>query len=124
MGPSVIDPDPTPILEAVEVNLVEHVSYVQRHLAGMEVDAHDDLVLVDSGLGSDKFNKILGARLEPSTADERIDEVVLRFRALNRPFTWWVGPCSHMVATAERFRRRGLGLALTCTASLSSGGQI
>ena len=106
--PTVIDPHPTPLVEAVEANLVEHVSFVQRQLEGMEVRAGDGLVLVDSGLESDTFNKILGARLEPSTADARIDEAVSRFQEARRPFTWWVGPCSRPLDIEDRLRRRGL----------------
>lgn len=68
----------------------------------------DGLVVVDSGLVSDTFNKVLGARLADDGADARIDEALGYVRGTGRPFTWWVGPCSRPVDLEERLRRRGL----------------
>lgn len=74
----------------------------------MRVDDRDGLVVVDSGLVSDTFNKVLGARLADAGADARIDEALGYVRGTGRPFTWWVGPCSRPVDLEERLRRRGL----------------
>jgi hypothetical protein len=65
---TVIETSPTRIMEAMEENLAGHVSFLQRRLDGMMVDEREGLILVDSGLKSDTFNKILGARLDDDRA--------------------------------------------------------
>ncbi len=41
MSNSVIEIEPTPLMEAVEGNLLGHVSFVQQRLQGMTVDRRD-----------------------------------------------------------------------------------
>ena len=108
MHNSVIDSSPTPLVEAVENNLLGHVSFIQERLPGMLVQRHNGLAIVDSGLASDTFNKILAARLADDEADARIDQALAEVRRTGRPFTWWIGPCSRPLDLEERLRRRGL----------------
>ncbi len=108
MYESVIDTAPSPLVEAVEENLLGHVVLIQDRLPDMDVERRDGLVVVDSGLGVDTFNKILAARLAERDADARIDEALADVRQTGRPFTWWVGPCSRPVDLEARLRRRGL----------------
>lgn len=82
------------ILAAMEDNLAAHVAYVQARTPGMHVEDRADLLLVDSGLPSDTFNKVLRARLEPAGAGETIRAAVHHFRTRALPFTWWAGPLS------------------------------
>src|SRR6266852_3099352 len=51
------------VLQAIEQNLHEHVAFLQRQIPGMIVEDREDLLLVDSGLPTDTFNKIARARL-------------------------------------------------------------
>jgi ribosomal protein S18 acetylase RimI-like enzyme len=92
----------------MEENLHEHVSFVQRRVAGMTVEDRADLLLVDSGLASDTFNKICRARLAEDEADARIGEALEYFRANGRPFTWWVGPLSRPADLGARLEAQGL----------------
>lgn len=108
MPEAVIDPKPTPLMVAVEANLLGHVTFLQERLPGMTVEDLDGLVVVDSGLASDTFNKVLGARLKPDDADARIADAVAEVRRRGRPFTWWVGPCSRPLDLEQRLRRQGL----------------
>ncbi len=108
MDAGVIDPNPSELMVAVEENLHGHVSFVQRQLPGMLVQHDDDLIMVDSGLASDTFNKILGSRLSRTAADERIQRALAHFRNNSRPFTWWVGPCSRPLNLESRLREHGL----------------
>lgn len=108
MSESVIEAHPTPLMAAVEDNLLGHVAFVQRRLPGMRVDQRDELTIVDSGLASDTFNKILAARLPEDGADARIDEALAYVRGTGRAFTWWIGPCSRPVDLEARLCRRGL----------------
>jgi ribosomal protein S18 acetylase RimI-like enzyme len=92
----------------MEENLHEHVAYLQRRLPGMCVRDEADLLVVDSGLPCDTFNKICRARLEEGSADARIGEAVAYFRQRGRPFTWWVGPGSRPLDLGARLERAGL----------------
>src|SRR5690349_17165220 len=77
---------------AADANLVTHASWVQRQVPGMRVVERADLVLIDSGLPCDTFNLICRARLDPGDAPGRVREALEMFRAVQRPFSWWVGP--------------------------------
>lgn len=108
MPPKVTSDSLTPLLLAVEENLHGHISFAQRSVPGMTVLDHEDLLLVDSGLPSDTFNKIGRARLSESDADQRIGEAVAHFRRARRPFAWWVGPGSRPLDLEDRLGRHGL----------------
>lgn len=95
----------------MEDNLHAHVAYLQRQLPGMLVDDAEDLLIVDSGLPCETFNKICRARLGERDADERIAEAVDYFRSRQRPFSWWVGPCSRPPDLGARLERAGLRAA-------------
>ncbi len=108
MFESVIDSKPTSLMESVEANLLGHVSFVQQRLPGMTVDHRDGLVIVDSGLDSNTFNKVLAVRLAERDADARIDEALTYVHETGRPFTWWLGPCSRPLDLEQRLQQRGL----------------
>jgi ribosomal protein S18 acetylase RimI-like enzyme len=107
MPPKVTSSALTPLLQAVEENLHGHISFVQRSLPGMTVLDQQDLLLVDSGLASDTFNKIGRARLSEAEADRRIAEAISHFRLARRPFAWWVGPESRPLDLEARLRHHG-----------------
>lgn len=105
---SAVQASPSKRVQAVEENLLGHVSYVQERLAGMSVRRRGGVVVVDSGLASDTFNKVLAARFTEEEADRRIAEVLREVEETGRPFTWWAGPCSRPLDLEERLRRHGL----------------
>ncbi len=86
MTSAIIVRTPTPLLEAMEANLHGHIAFVQKQSPTMTVDDRQDLLLVDSRLPTDTFNKIARARLSEAEADRRIAEAVAYFRAACRPF--------------------------------------
>jgi len=96
------------LLACMEENLAGHVSYLQRRLPGMFVDDRDDLLIVDSGLPTDTFNKILRTRLSMNSADRRIEQALEHFRAAQRPFAWWLGPLSAPPGIASTLEQHGL----------------
>lgn len=76
-------------------NLCSHVAFVQRSLPSMRVDGSGALLIVDSGLYSDMFNKIL---LDPDPArhggpdfEQQVAAAVSVFEASGRAFTLWTG---------------------------------
>ena len=101
----------TPPQAALESNLHGHISFLQRLLSGMAVLDQEDILLVDSGVPSDTFNKIARARFPESDADRRIAEIIQHFRAAKRPFAWWVGPGSRPLNLEARLRQHGLAAA-------------
>jgi len=101
----------TRLLAAIEANLHGHISFLQRSIAGMTVLDQEDVLLVDSGLPSDTFNKVARTRFSDSEADRGIDEVTQHFRRANRPFAWWVGPGSRPLDLESRLRHHGLAAA-------------
>ena len=108
MPPRVTSASVTPLLVAAEENLNGRISFVQRSVPGMTVLDPEDLLLVDSGLPSDTFNKIGRARLSESDADRRIAEAITHFRRVRRPFACWVGPGSRPFDLEDRLWRHGL----------------
>src|SRR5688572_5105179 len=101
-------PTPNPLLAPMERNLEEHVAFVQRQTPGMLVEDADDLLLVDSGLPTDTFNKILRTRLSEPNADERIKAAIAHFRNAKRPFAWWVTPSVRPADLEQRLAAHGL----------------
>lgn len=101
------------ILAAMEENLAAHVAYVQVRTAGMHVEDSPELLLVDSGLASDTFNKILRARLARERTAQRIHEAVEHFRSRQLPFTWWCGPLSAPAELPGLLAHAGLRAAET-----------
>ena len=97
-----------PVVSAMEENLHGHIAFLQRRLPAMTVDDREDLLLVDSGLPTDTFNKICRARLRDTEADRRIAEALEHFRGAGRPFAWWVGPGSRPFDIEARLRAQGL----------------
>ena len=77
----------------------------------MVVEDQPDLLVVDSGLPSDTFNKVARARFADSAADRRIENVIRHFRAVKRPFAWWVGPGSRPLDLEVRLVAHGLEAA-------------
>ncbi|MBI3684548.1 MAG: GNAT family N-acetyltransferase [Acidobacteria bacterium] len=108
MAPSVILSAPPPLALAIEENLHAHVAYVHRRLPQMTVQDRDGLLLVDSGLPADTFNRICRARMAAAGADHRIEEALGYFRVVQRPFAWWVGPASRPLDLERRLQERGL----------------
>jgi len=103
--------DSPPIMRlavAADDNFVTHASVVARSMGGMHVAEQPDLTLVDSGLPCDTFNFVCRARLTPESTDRRIAEAVSYFDAVDRPFSWWVGPADQPCHLGDRLVEAGL----------------
>jgi hypothetical protein len=72
----------------IEKDRHEHIAFAQRSTAGMTVFDQADLLVVDSGMSSDTFNKMAQARLQESDVDRRMAEAVAYFTGVQRPFAW------------------------------------
>lgn len=82
-----------------------------------------DAVLLDGkglfGVSTDVplsfFNGIATTRLRDGNANERVSEVVDRFRAKGRPFRWWITPESTPGDLAEVLKNHGMTYAWDAT---------
>ncbi len=108
---------------AATANLAVHMRWVQANTPGMRVVEQDGLYLVDSGLACDTFNVVAGAHLDETTAGPAITRVLSHFRAVDRPFAWWVGPSDQPADLGRYLAAAGLratGSELAMYADLGS----
>jgi ribosomal protein S18 acetylase RimI-like enzyme len=99
---------PADLLDRMERNLAQHVSYLHSALPGATVTTTGDLLVADSGINDDTFNVVTAARFTPDTANARIAETVRALRATRRRFSWWVGPASTPSNLGARLAAAGL----------------
>ena len=92
------------------------MSWLPQRVPGMRVNAGEHLILVDSGLPTDTFNVVCGARLNQRNVRERIAWVVNYFQTVARPFSWWVGPGDQPSYLGEALVSAGLEAAESETA--------
>jgi ribosomal protein S18 acetylase RimI-like enzyme len=102
---------PADLLDRMERNLAQHVSYLHSALPGATVTTTGDLLVADSGINDDTFNIVTAARFTPDTANARIAETVRALRATRRRFSWWVGPASTPSNLGARLAAAGLPAA-------------
>jgi len=103
-------------MHCIEGNLHGQIAWVHRRQASMVIWDEPALLLVDSGLPSDTFNKVARARLTLESCSEEIGRVAGYFKAVGRPFAWWVGPSSRPLDIEERLQEMGF-----CATELTTG---
>ena len=94
--------------DAATENFIVHGSWAARRMPGVLVESTPSLTMVDSGLSSDTFNLVCGARLRPIEVPETAHRIVEHFRSAARPFAWWVSPGDEPGDLAPRLRESGL----------------
>lgn len=92
----------------MEENLHEHVSFIQRRTRGMRVEDTPELLVVDSGLPSDTFNKILRVRAAHEELAALLAAAARSFA--DRPFALWAGPSDRPEDLAVRLPASGWNL--------------
>ncbi len=75
-----------------------------------DVERADDGALrwFHAGVPDMHLNAVLSTNLDPSRADETIDDRLARLRAGGVPFIWWVMPSARPTDLADRLATRGL----------------
>lgn len=71
-------------------NLGTHSTWIQARTVGMRAHVTSRLSMGDSGLATDTFNIISGARLTGPSTSREVQRAIEWYRA--RPFSWWVSP--------------------------------
>lgn len=75
---------------AAAANLGTHATWVQARAEGMRAEVTPRLSMGDSGLATDTFNIISGARLADRSATAAVRRAIAWYGM--RPFSWWVSP--------------------------------
>jgi len=96
-----------------------HATFPSRGIAGAVIRESAGLTWIDSGLGTDTFNIVLGSRLAPEEVAPALGEVVAHFTSIDRPFSWWVSPGDQPSDLGARLAAEGLAaeeweLAMAC----------
>ena len=71
-------------------NLGTHSTWIQARAEGMRAHITPRLSMGDSGLATDTFNIISGARLTGPSSSREVQDAIDWYRG--RPFSWWVSP--------------------------------
>jgi ribosomal protein S18 acetylase RimI-like enzyme len=108
--------DPSAWMRSIEANLHGQIACVHRRQASMVIWDEPAFLLADSGLPSDTFNKVARARLARERCSEEIGRAAGHFKAVGRPFAWWVGPSSRPLDIEERLQEMGF-----CATELATG---
>ncbi|MSO99099.1 MAG: GNAT family N-acetyltransferase [Rhodospirillaceae bacterium] len=103
----------TAAAKAMEANLWDHLVFLAKGRKDAVVQDTPDLLLIDSGLPSDTFNKIGRCALHPRYGAARMEAAINHFRKKGSavPFTWTLGPLSGRGALEDTLK--GMGLAQT-----------
>lgn len=100
-------PDPSDPVQALAAC---YARFVLAQAAHPEVSAgiEPDLVWTMTGIPIAGFNRVMGARLTADTVDDRVVEVLDRYRERGSTVSWWVDPASGPADLAGRLGRHGL----------------
>jgi GNAT superfamily N-acetyltransferase len=104
------DASPAALAAASEANLLALFRSIGSwSRAQFHEDA--DVLRLYTGIPVALLNSVLGARIDPSCADERIGEVLAAYQATGTPMMWWTGPTTQPADLARRLEARGLTFA-------------
>ena len=78
------------LCDAATANFLVHASWPASRIPGARVDSAPSLTMIDSGLKTDTFNVVCGARLREDDVPGIARQILEHFRAVDRPFSWWV----------------------------------
>lgn len=78
------------LLRAAARNLGTHSTWVQQRAGGMRARVTPQLSLGDSGLPTDTFSIVSGARFGSAAASDEARRAIAWYE--NHPFSWWLSP--------------------------------
>jgi len=96
------------LCDAATANFLVHASWPASRIPGARVDSAPSLTMIDSGLKTDTFNVVCGARLREDDVPGIARQILEHFRAVDRPFSWWVAPGDEPEDLASRLTSAGL----------------
>jgi ribosomal protein S18 acetylase RimI-like enzyme len=96
------------VIQAIEGNLSSSFHYLAG--ASARITFHDDADVkwFVSDVPFPLLNGVTSARLDPESADRRIDEILDEFKAAQMPMLWWTGPATRPQDIGSRLIARGL----------------
>jgi ribosomal protein S18 acetylase RimI-like enzyme len=102
-------PDPSDPIQALAACYARFVLAQSAHpdvLAAVE----PDLIWTLTGIPIAGFNRVMGARIVSDAVDERIVDVIDRYRERGSSVSWWIDPATEPADLAERLGRHGFVL--------------
>lgn len=102
------DLSPEAVIEAIEGNVSSCFYCLAR--GSNRITFHDDADVkwFVSGVPFPLLNGASSAKLDPESADRRIDEILGEFQAAQVPMLWWTGPATRPQDIGSRLIARGL----------------
>ncbi len=94
--------------QAIESNMLGHMSYFANHLPGMEVLDRPDMLIINSRLPSDTFNYVCRLNFTESELDLSINFALNYFQQQQLPASWWIGANSNSTNLTEHLAKHGL----------------
>lgn len=94
--------------DAATANFIAHATRAARRIRGALVASTPSLTMVDSGLDTETFNLVCGARLRATEVASNADRVLGHFREAGRPLSWWIAPGDAPHDLARRLTDAGL----------------
>jgi len=94
------------LTDAAARNLATHATWVQARATGMRARVDERLAMGDSGLPTDSFSLVCGARLDVGSAATEVAEAIAWYEG--RPFSWWCVPGDRPASLPSLLMEAGL----------------
>ncbi len=96
------------LITAIEANLLEMMSVLFGRLPNAVYQDESDLAWFASDISHPLFNGVIRARIMSDRLDERVQEIVTRFKTQHKPMLWWTGPATRPDNLGNQLRANGL----------------
>jgi ribosomal protein S18 acetylase RimI-like enzyme len=100
-------PDPSDPIQALAACYAAFVLSQAAH-PGVEGGIEPDLIWTITGIPIAGFNRVMGARLAAGTVEDRIVDVLDRYRERRSSISWWIDPDAEPADLSTRLGRHGL----------------
>jgi ribosomal protein S18 acetylase RimI-like enzyme len=96
------------VIDAIEGNLSSYFHCLAGGSARITFHDEGDVKWFVSGVPFPLLNGATSAKLDPESANRRIDEILGEFKAAQMPMLWWAGPATRPQDIGSRLAARGL----------------
>jgi GNAT superfamily N-acetyltransferase len=100
-------PNPSDPIQALAACYAAFILSEAAHPA-VEGGIEPDLIWTITGIPIAGFNRVMGARLAADVVEDRIVDVLDRYRERGSPISWWIDPDAEPADLAARLGRHGL----------------
>jgi hypothetical protein len=101
------------LIEAIERNIIEHMSFFASRHPKIEIIMRDDFILVDTNISACFLNYVCTTRFTPEDLENRIKRTMIYFKEKKLPFSWIVGPTAPLEILGSALEYFGLTIKKT-----------